>query len=552
VKSPYLHFFNIVAIPGRLATSGHCRMRDPGILPAPSIAFMQTSILNKPYRSPTSATKLSLPALAIAAAALLSACGSVKVEPLAAASLRSQLALDRQAAVAEVPPVTGQLSMDEAIARALKYNLERRTRVMEEALALNQFDNATWDMLPRLVANAGYTWRDQDLVTRSVDSVTGKPSLSNPYISSERSKPAYDLGMTWNLLDFGMSYLNARQSADRVNIASERRRKAMHLLIQDVRSAFWRTASAQKLRADIANTIAQADSALVDARKAESERLRSPVDSLRYQRQLLENLRLLESIEQELASGRIELASLINAPLSQPIEVQENTAHDDALLAMPVERMEELAVLQNADLREQFYGARIAVDETRRVMLKLFPNLSFNYDLRYDSDRYLINNRWNEAGAHLSYNLLNLLTAGTQKKMAEAGVKLADQRRVTAQMTVLTQVHLARLQYQTANKAYQRADQIWQADAKIAEHMRNRETAETQSQLEQVANSTTAILSLLRRYQSLAQLQAAAAKLQATIGSEPLLGSVSEMSLPQLTAAVGKAMRAMDKPEAKQ
>lgn len=80
------------------------------------------------------------------------------------------------------------------------------------------------------------------------------------------------------------------------------------------------------------------------------------------------------------------------------------------MLNMPVERMEELAVMQNTDIREQFYNARIATEETRRVMLRMFPNLSFNYDLRYDSDRYMINNRWNDAGVHLSYNLFNLFS----------------------------------------------------------------------------------------------------------------------------------------------
>ena len=502
--------------------------------------------------NPTTRLTLVRRGAAVAIAApmlLLSGCGTVKVEPLSPVALQHQIALDRKMAFHDVVPVSGKLSMDEAIARALKYNLERRSRMMEEALALNQLDVTNLDMLPRMVANAGYTWRDKDQITRSVDSVTGKPSLANPYISTERSHAAYDLGLTWNLLDFGMSYITARQSADRVNIASERRRKTMHVLIQDVRSAFWRTASAQHLRGEIAKTIGLAESALGDARKAESERLRSPVDSLRYQRQLLENLRLLESIEQELASGRIELASLINAPVGQAIEVQDNEERDDTLLAMPVARMEELAVTNNADLREQFYNGRIAVEETRRVMLRLFPNLSFNYDLRYDSDRYLINNRWNDAGTRLSYNLMNLLTAGAQKALADAGVRLADQRRVATQMSVLTQVHLARLQYQTAFKAFQRADQIWQADARIADHIRNRETAETQSQLEQVANSTTAILSLLRRYQSLAQLQGAAGKVQATIGLEPKIGSVTELTLAQLTGQIGTAMRALNKPD---
>ncbi|MGI4721314.1 MAG: TolC family protein [Janthinobacterium lividum] len=475
---------------------------------------------------------------------LMTGCGTVKMQPLPAEAIQKQIALDRQAASAGVPPITGKLSMDEAIARALKFNLDRRTRLMEEALALRQLEGASLDMLPRLMSNAGYTWRDKDLITRSTDSVTGQPSLANPYISSERNHANYDLGLTWNMLDFGQSYLGAKQSADRALIAGERRRKSLHVLVADVRTAFWRTLSAQKLRDDVKQTIDLAEAALADARKAESERLRSPVDSLRYQRQLLENLRLLESIEQELSSGRVELASLINAPFDQPLDLIEPAGGvQTALLEMPVARMEQLAVTENADLRESFYNARIAVEETRKTMLRMFPNLSFNYDLRYDTDKYLINNDWNTAGLQLSWNVMNLFTAPAQKRLAEAGVKLADQRRIATQMSVLTQVHLARLQYHIAYRQFLRADQIWQADARISEHMKNRQQAEAQSQLEMVANRTTAILSLLRRYQSLAQLQGAASKVQATIGMEPRLGDVEKLSLEAIIQEIGDAAR---------
>ncbi|TWC71799.1 TolC family protein [Herbaspirillum sp. SJZ099] len=117
------------------------------------------------------------------------------------------------------PPIAGPLSLDEAIARALKYNLDRRVKMMEEALALNQLDTATWDMLPRFMAQAGYSRRNKDLITNSVDSVTGQPSLSHPYISSDSAHATFDLGLTWNLLDFGLSYIAAKQQADRVLIA---------------------------------------------------------------------------------------------------------------------------------------------------------------------------------------------------------------------------------------------------------------------------------------------------------------------------------------------
>jgi outer membrane protein TolC len=482
--------------------------------------------------------------LAVVVAMTLTASGCISMQPapLTDEEIAQRSRDDRQAARADVAPVTGPLTLEEAIARALKYNLDRRTRLMEETIALNQLDLSKYDLLPKLVASAGYTNRSEELVSRAKDSVTGAPSLSNPFISSDREHTLYGLGLTWNLLDFGVSYYNAKQNADRVLIAAERRRKAMHVLIQDVRIAFWRAASAQTLSDDVRRAISLGENALADARTAEAERLRSPLESLRYQRQLLENLRLLEAIDQELSTARVELAHLINAPFADNLAVVEpSDSLSKQLLDMPVEQMEELAITRNADLREQHYNARIARDEARKTIVKLFPSLSFSYAAKRDTDSFLVNNRWNEAGVQLSYNLFGLLSVPAQKRFADAGVTLADQRRVATQMAVLAQVHLARLQFANAWQQYDRADAIWHVDDKINQHVTNRERAQTQSKLEQVANNTTAILSLLRRYQSLAQAHAAASRLQATLGLELNVGSVQETSLQDLTAAVTAA-----------
>jgi outer membrane protein TolC len=479
--------------------------------------------------------------------ASLVGCATVVPNPLQPSDIVVRADADRRAAQAGVEPITGPLTLENAIARALKYNLERRARLIEEAIAMNQLDVSEYDMLPKLAASIGYRDRSEFATTRAIDSVTGAPSLANPFISSAREHTVYDLGLTWSVLDAGLSYSIAKQTADRVLIASERRRKAMHLLIQDVRTAFWRTASAQKLHKEVRQAIGMAEEALADARQAEAERLRSPLDSLRYQRQLLENLRLLEAIDQELATARIELAHLINAPMGAELSVAEPPEPiGRRILDLPVERMEAVAIVQNADLHEQHYNARIAVEETRKTMLRLFPNLSFNYTLKYDNDRFLVHNRWNEAGGLLSYNLLNILAAPAQRKLADAGVALADQRRVATQMAVLSQVHLARLQYASAYQQFLRADAIWNVDDKISRHVAAREQAQAQSKLDRVANNTTAILSLLRRYQALALMNAAASKLQATLGMEPRIGSVQEQSLASLTTDVGTALKQWD------
>ena len=197
--------------------------------------------------------------------------------------------------------------------------------------------------------------------------------------------------------------------------------------------------------------------------------------------------------------------------------------------------MELTALAQNADLREQHYNARIAQEETRRTLVKLFPNISFSYAIKYDSDRYLVNSNWQEAGLQLSFNLFNLATGPTQIKLAEAGVALADQRRVATHLAVITQLHLARLNLANARGQFERADAIYATDSKIAEISRNRQAAQAQSKLDMVSNETAAILSLLRRYQALALVQTAESRLLATLGLEPQIGSTGQLSLKELT-----------------
>lgn len=479
---------------------------------------------------------------AIAFACLIvSGCASVQPVPLTEKAMLAQQELDTQSIRQNVEPFSGPLTLDDALARALKYNLDRRAKMMEEALALGQLDVSKFDMLPKVMAQAGYSWRDRMRYTHSSPYPSEEPGSSSS-TTTDRIHNTYDLGLTWSLLDVGLGYYGAQQQANRFMIASEKRRKAMHLLMQDVRTAYWRAASAQLLKADVKKTIELAEEAMVDSRKAGAERVRNPLEPLRFQRQLLENLRLLESIEQELSSAQVDLAVLINAPLNTPIQIATTELKNigEAVVQVPVEKLEELALQNNAELREHHLNGRIAREETRRTMLRLFPNISFNYGNKYDTDRYMLSNNWNEAGVQVSFNLMNLFTADTQMKLAQAGVALADQRRVATQAAVLSQVHLARLQVVNARSQFDRANSIYTTDVQISELMRNRQMVQAQSKLDVVTTETAAILSLLRRYQALAQVQVAENRLVATLGIEPQIGSTSELSLKELTDQVSR------------
>ncbi len=471
-------------------------------------------------------------------------CSTLETKPLTPDDIRDRANTARIEARIGIPPISGELTLEEAIARAVKYNLSWRVRLMEEALSRNQLDVDQYDMLPKLVASAGYSARNNHHLTTAVDSVTGLPSLSNPFISNEKEHATTGLGLTWNTLDFGVSYYTARQSADRLLIATEKRRKALHTLIQDVNTAYWRAASAQALKSQIAEAIALAEDALERSRQEGAEQLRGAEESLRYQRQLLENLRLLEIINKELISAKVELAHLINAPVGAQLKLADvDFDIPDDILDLSVAQLEEMAIGNNAELRQKFYRTRIAAIEAKKTILKIFPRLKLDFNVKHDDDKYLVNNDWTQAGAFLSFNLFNLLSFESRQKLADAGVALSEQKMMSTLMAVIAKVHIARLDYIGTLRQFRRADEVWRVDDRLRQHTLNAVESQAQGELKLVAERTVAILSLLRRYQAYADTRAAAGRLRASLGMEPVINSIHDTSLSSLTGVIRTSLQ---------
>lgn len=476
----------------------------------------------------------------------LGGCASVSPKEIQATELADIVRVDRAAMREGVEPLDHPLTIEEAQARAVKYNLDRRTRLFEEALAFRQNDLSRLDMLPELLAQTGYVSRNNDRVSRSRDADDPDGSLvPSRFISQERNHLISELTVSWSLLDLGLGSLRAGQQANRALIAREQRRRALHLLLQDVRIAFWKVASRQRMAQDVQQTIKLAEDALANARRIEASRIRNPAEILRYQRQLLENMRLLEAIQQELAGAEVELAQLANLPVGQPLTVAEPASWsvDETLLREPVERLEEAALLHNPDGLEQAYAVRNARLEGREMLLGLLPNLSVGLGLNNDDDRYLVNNNWLEASSQVSFNLLKLLSIGRVDRVKDAKLALATQRRVATNAATIAKVHLARLQLVNARAQMLRADEIYGTDSRYADVVRKREVALFQNKLDRVSADTAALLSLLRRYQAVADLQAAEARLAVTLGVEPEIPGADSVKLSEMIRIMSQPPR---------
>ena len=158
-------------------------------------------------------------------------------------------------------------------------------------LRSSEADLANLDKLPRLVANAGFSNRDNFSGSRSsalIDSTSvGEQSLV-PSTSSERDVIDSDLTLSWDVLDFGLSYVRAKQAADGVLIANERKRRVANRIIEDVRTAYWRAVSAERLVDKLSKLESDIERALTESDAAYRKRQTSPLSALTYQRELLD------------------------------------------------------------------------------------------------------------------------------------------------------------------------------------------------------------------------------------------------------------------------
>ena len=138
------------------------------------------------------------------------------------------------------------ISLPEAMARAVKYNLDFRVQLMDEALKRGELQVAMNGMLPSLTASAGYNERNNVAASSSVSTDSGIESLETS-TSQDKDIRTKDLTLAWNILDFGVSYAQAKQQSNQVLIAQEKKIMVVQNIIQDVRFDYWRALSAQRL-----------------------------------------------------------------------------------------------------------------------------------------------------------------------------------------------------------------------------------------------------------------------------------------------------------------
>jgi hypothetical protein len=111
-------------------------------------------------------------------------------------------------------------------------------------------------------------------------------------------------------------------------------------------------------------------------------------------------------------------------------------------------------------------------------------------------------------------------------------------------MAVLAQVHVADLNYLSALKQYNRANELYKIDERLSQQISKRQESDIQSMLERISQETAAIESVMRRYQTYSEVVAAVGRLHSTLGLGNVRAGVHSNRLKDLTNYLGLVLQA--------
>ncbi len=474
---------------------------------------------------------------------LIMLCGcAVLPQPMSLKQIENRVDKDRQDIFANQEPISAPLTIYDAMARAIKYNLDHRLKLMETALASQQADVSTYDMLPKVATSAGYSFRSNESGAYSVSLLTGRQSLE-PSTSQDRTTQTFDIGMMWNVLDFGVSYLRARQQADSLLIAEERRRKVLQNIIQDVRYAYCRAASSERLLTEMSSLLERAKTALERSKKISDERLRPPKESLEYQRELLENIRLLWGLIQSLSPAKTELATLMNLSPGTKFQVIEPNwnAPEIPVFSNPIENLERLAMAYRPELREEDYRASISALEARKAILEMLPGLNLNFGYNYNSNDFLYHKSWWDAGTKVSLNIFKLVSGPAAYRVAQSQQEVDHTRRLALSVAVLTQVHLSRQGYGLALEEYKVSKMLDEVNNKLDSQTAAAGSVGKADELTVIRSATNALVAKMRHHLAYTELQNASGRIYNSIGLDPMPISTGSASVSTLSKSLEKS-----------
>lgn len=442
------------------------------------------------------------------------------------------------------------LSLYEAMARGISYNLDHRLAAAQEAVAQGDIRLATLQALPSLDAKGQFVGRSSDSASSSRSVLTGDESLQ-PSISTDRLRTTSSLDLSWNFLDTGLSAVRRNQTKDKALIAAEQRRKVIHNIVQDVRTAYWRAAALQDVSKDLDTLMTKGQKAVDKIHKIEKNRLQAPETALAQQSRLLESMNKLMEMRTELASAKSELAGLINLPPDQPFQLESGSYDFLNLKGAPqvktkIQDLELAALLSRPEIREELYNRRVAANDVRLSVFETFPGFEALFSVNKDSNSFLENQEWASFSLGFTQSLMRLFTLPARMKQAKNQQELTDLKRQALAAAIMAQVRISTTRMDLATSRLKLMKQIYGVNSRMAKLAGSKRIAKVLTPAEGLEVDMDLLVTKIRAYMAFVEVQNSYGQVLSSVGIDPLPAMLEDSSIPGMSAALKARLTSLE------
>lgn len=374
------------------------------------------------------------------------------------------------------------IDMYMAMALALKYNYSRRMVSYEQSIS--EAGKAPVNKIPEVLTHAGYV-----------------NSNNNDHMSS-------DLKVAWNILDISTVYYQSRDVGYQSSVAFEQSRKVIHNVLQETRTLYWKTLTAQKLLPMIDNMVEymtlEVDDMNAQAKQLAKQGKNLSMAELVKKRKYMEAVKNVSMLKRDMETAEVRLAGLMGFHPSTQYKLVGSEYGNFALPEMKSDlaQLEWLALTNRPELR--VHDLFTNVDDLK-IVVKGFKEANQN---QYKNDPNYYNRLWSKKAKEVG---LTIIEDVRNPNMTD----LENLRRQRMSTLVLSQVYVAWARYMSSVEDYQINMEIAATSENIAEDVTIQDGSRAEkSQLE----SARAVEDEIKAYKSYADVQDSLGNLYATIG----------------------------------
>jgi len=447
---------------------------------------------------------------------------SLTPEPLSVDERYEQAQKDVKQLFAAQKKLPKKLDYYEALARALKYNLDYRIKLVNNALQAGQLKIAEFTMFPALNASGSIYSRNNTSASSGITTTGASTDILNSTPNTIRSAR---MGLSWNILDFGVGYVRAKQQGERVLIAEEESRKQIQQLSQDVLVAYWDAYSAQELMVKTKQFQALLTKTKNKLQAALHDETIPKENLLNYRAALLEGNRRLVQLKYKYDKAMLDLKHLLNL---SPDDVFRLAPPPNGLMNMQnlrdldFKKLDAITLVNRPELRGQNYQKIIAKIGVKTAILQALPGMTLNGGWNYNSNDFLLNRVWLDRSFDVAWNLLNLASLPTTYQTAKVQKKYEKLKLMALTLTVLTEIRYAYSHYQTLSDEYTLARQQTENANTLLKLNEDRQRASIASDQQVILAQLRSLTAKMDENLLLADLSTALGELYLSTGSDIL------------------------------